>query len=150
LGWKSLLLACCYQEVERRRQILVELWSARKWIARIMISWGLIAALTGFVHTAREFYWARFLLGVAEAGFLPGVIVYLTHWYRSADRAKAIALFMSAIPVARLVDGYPGRIYGELAIMGMRGFSMSYGTAFFTIWNPGRRRAPFGHMEVVD
>src|SRR5208282_3687710 len=46
--------------------MLVELWSARKWIARIMISWGLIAALTGLIHTAREFYWARFLLGVAE------------------------------------------------------------------------------------
>ena len=83
--------------------ILVELWSARKWIARIMISWGLIAALTGFVHTARQFYWARFLLGVAEAGFLPGVIVYLTHWYRSADRAKAIALFMSAIPLSQVI-----------------------------------------------
>jgi sugar phosphate permease len=83
--------------------ILVELWSARKWIARIMISWGLIAGLTGLVHTARQFYWARFLLGVAEAGFLPGVIVYLTHWYRSADRAKAIALFMSAIPLSQVI-----------------------------------------------
>src|SRR4051812_31116032 len=51
--------------------ILVERWSARKWIARIMISWGLFAALTGFVHTAREFYGARFMLGLAEAGFFP-------------------------------------------------------------------------------
>ncbi len=61
--------------------ILVELWSARKWIARIMVTWGFVAALTGLIHTKQEFYWARFLLGVAEAGFFPGVIVYLTHWY---------------------------------------------------------------------
>src|SRR5579862_3873853 len=80
--------------------ILVEVWSARKWIARIMISWGLVASLTGFIHTAPQFYWARFLLGVAEAGFFPGVIVYLTHWYRAADRAKAVAMFMSAIPLS--------------------------------------------------
>jgi len=83
--------------------LLVELWSARKWIARIMITWGLVAALTGLVHTAGQFYWARFLLGVAEAGFFPGVIVYLTHWYRDADRAKAISLFMAAIPLSSVL-----------------------------------------------
>ena len=83
--------------------MLVELWSARKWIARIMISWGLIAALTGLIHNAQEFYWARFVLGVAEAGFFPGVLVYLTHWYRAEDRAKAVALFMSAIPVSQII-----------------------------------------------
>ena len=83
--------------------LLVELWSARKWIARIMISWGLVAALTGLIHTAREFYWARFLLGVAEAGFFPGVIVYLTHWYRNQDRARAIGMFMSAIPLSQIL-----------------------------------------------
>src|SRR5438552_493500 len=83
--------------------ILVEVWSARKWIARIMVTWGLMAALTGLIHTAQQFYWARFLLGVAEAGFFPGVIVYLTHWYRSADRARSIAMFMSAIPLSQCV-----------------------------------------------
>jgi ACS family tartrate transporter-like MFS transporter len=81
--------------------MLVELGSARKWMARLMVTWGLMAALTGLIHTAREFYWARFILGVAEAGFFPGVIVYLTHWYRSADRARAIAMFMSAIPLSQ-------------------------------------------------
>src|SRR5690349_2108834 len=58
-----------YVVLEIPGTLLVELWSARKWISRIMISWGLIAALTGLVHSAAEFYWARFLLGVAEAGF---------------------------------------------------------------------------------
>ncbi len=83
--------------------LLVELWSARKWIARIMISWGLVGSLTGLIHTAHQFYWARFILGVAEAGFFPGVVVYLTHWYREQDRARAMALFMSAIPIAQVI-----------------------------------------------
>src|SRR6185503_14648452 len=58
--------------------LLVERWSARKWIARIMFTWGIIAALTALVKTPRQFYLVRFLLGLAEAGFFPGVIVYLT------------------------------------------------------------------------
>jgi ACS family tartrate transporter-like MFS transporter len=83
--------------------ILVELWSARKWIARIMISWGILASLTGLIHTHRQFYWIRFLLGAAEAGFFPGMIVYITHWYRYEDRGKAVAMFMSAIPLANII-----------------------------------------------
>jgi ACS family tartrate transporter-like MFS transporter len=83
--------------------LIVELWSARKWIARIMISWGLVGSLTGLIHTAHQFYWARFILGVAEAGFFPGVVVYLTHWYREQDRARAMGVFMSAIPIAQVI-----------------------------------------------
>jgi ACS family tartrate transporter-like MFS transporter len=83
--------------------ILVERWSARKWISRIMLSWGLAAALTGLIHTRSEFYWARFLLGVAEAGFFPGVVVYLTHWFRAADRAKAVAGLLVGIPISQIV-----------------------------------------------
>jgi MFS family permease len=60
--------------------LIVERWSARRWIARIMISWGIVTVLMAFIHTPRQFYWVRFLVGAAEAGFLPGVIVYLTHW----------------------------------------------------------------------
>lgn len=85
--------------------ILVERWSARKWIARILITWGLATVLIGFVETASQFYWARFFLGMAEAGFFPGMIVYLTHWFRAEDRAKAVALFMSAIPVSNIIGG---------------------------------------------
>src|ERR1700690_1763811 len=50
--------------------LLAEVWSARKWIARIMITWGMVASLTGFIHTAQQFYWLRFVLGIAEAGFV--------------------------------------------------------------------------------
>jgi ACS family tartrate transporter-like MFS transporter len=83
--------------------ILVERWSARRWIARIMVTWGLVAALTGFVQTATQFYWIRFLLGVAEAGFFPGVIVYLSHWFRYEDRARALAMFVAAQPISNII-----------------------------------------------
>lgn len=83
--------------------IIVERWSARKWMARIMISWGIVTVVTGFVHTAHQFYSARFLLGVAEASFFPGMLVYLTHWFRLSDRAKAIASLMAAVPAASVL-----------------------------------------------
>lgn len=102
-GFGSGIFFIGYVLLEIPGTVLVELWSARKWIARIMITWGIVAGFTGLIHTAQEFYWARFLLGVAEAGFFPGVIVYLTHWYRAADRAKAVAMFMSAIPLSQVL-----------------------------------------------
>ena len=106
--------------------LIVERWSARKWICRIMVSWGLIAALTAFVATPLpvvpgvvrtinqglgwtmsvpefQFYGVRFLLGLAEAGFFPGVIVYLTHWFTRRDRAKALAWFFVATPIAQFI-----------------------------------------------
>ncbi|HLJ50326.1 MAG TPA: MFS transporter [Bryobacteraceae bacterium] len=102
-GFGSGVFFIGYVLLEIPGTILVELWSARKWIARIMVTWGIVAAITGFIHTAPQFYWARFALGIAEAGFFPGVIVYLTHWYRNQDRAKAVAMFMSAIPVSQVI-----------------------------------------------
>jgi ACS family tartrate transporter-like MFS transporter len=83
--------------------IIVERWSARKWIARIMISWGVVTILTGFVHSAVQFYAARFFLGLAEASFFPGMIVYLTHWFGLRDRCRAIACFYIAVPTASLI-----------------------------------------------
>ncbi len=83
--------------------ILVEKWSARKMVATTMIVWGCVASLTGFIHTEREFYAMRLLLGVTEAGFFPGIITYLGHWYRPQDRAKAVAMFMAAIPASQVI-----------------------------------------------
>ena len=83
--------------------IIVERWSARKWIARIMISWGIVTILTGFVHTAGQFYAARFFLGVAESSFFPGMIVYLTHWFRLRERSRAIACLYAAVPAGSLI-----------------------------------------------
>jgi sugar phosphate permease len=85
--------------------LLVERWSARKLLALTLISWGALTTLTGFVRTSTELYTARFLLGVAEAGFFPGVIVYLSHWFIYPDRAKAVSRFMSAIPIGFIVGG---------------------------------------------
>lgn len=84
--------------------LIVERWSARKWLSRIMISWGFMAALTALVQVPWHFYLVRFLLGLAEAGFYPGVIVYLTHWFPTRDRARALAYFFVATPVAQLVS----------------------------------------------
>jgi ACS family tartrate transporter-like MFS transporter len=83
--------------------LIVERWSARKWIARIMISWGLVSILTGFVHSAGQFYAIRFFLGVAEASFFPGMIIYLTRWFRQRERGRAIACLYAAVPTASLV-----------------------------------------------
>src|SRR3712207_2767329 len=78
---------------------------ARLWIARIMITWGLISVAMMFVRTPLQFYTLRFLLGAAEAGFFPGVIYYLSLWYPAAHRARAIAAFMTAVTVTGLIGG---------------------------------------------
>jgi MFS transporter, ACS family, tartrate transporter len=83
--------------------IIVERWSAHKWIARIMLSWGIVTILTGFVRSAGQFYAARFFLGMAESSFFPGMIVYLTHWFRLRDRSRAIACLYIALPAASVV-----------------------------------------------
>ena len=83
--------------------IIVERWSARKWISRIMISWGIVTIFTGFVHNVTQFYAARFLLGAAESSFFPGMIVYLTHWFSARDRSRAIACLYAANPAAALI-----------------------------------------------
>jgi ACS family tartrate transporter-like MFS transporter len=87
--------------------LLVEKWSARKWISRIMVTWGIMAAATAFVKTPFQFYVVRFLLGLAEAGFFPGVIVYLTHWFPQRDRARALSWFFIATPVAQIISPRP-------------------------------------------
>lgn len=85
--------------------LLLEKIGARKTLMRIMVVWGLISASFTFIHTPIQFYVARFLLGAFEAGFFPGVVLYLTFWYPSAMRGKIIALFMSAIAVAGIIGG---------------------------------------------
>src|SRR6267142_3923418 len=92
-----------YVILEIPGSVIVERWSARKWIARIMFSWGILAIMMAFVKTAPQFYTVRFLLGAAEAGFFPGIIVYLSHWFRYQDRAKVLALFMAAQPVSLFI-----------------------------------------------
>jgi D-galactonate transporter len=102
--------------------LIVERWSARRWIARIMISWGMVTVLMAFIHTAREFYLVRFFLGAAEAGFLPGVIVYLTHWFRYEDRGKAVAFFYAANPLSYVIGSPIAGLLLGLSWLGLRGW----------------------------
>lgn len=83
--------------------VLLNRYGARVWIARILVTWGAIAAGTAFAETATQLYVLRFLLGVAEAGFFPGIIVYLTYWFRSKELATTVALFTAAIPVSYII-----------------------------------------------
>ena len=85
--------------------LIMQKVGAKLWIARIMITWGIISGLFAFVSTEFWFYALRFLLGAAEAGFYPGIILYLTYWYPSYRRARKIALFMTAIPVSGIFGG---------------------------------------------
>jgi MFS transporter, ACS family, tartrate transporter len=103
IGFGAGIFFLGYFILEIPGSLIVERFSARKWFARIMISWGLIAAITGFVATPRQFYTARFFLGAAEAGFFPGVIVYLSHWFRYEDRTRAKSWFMMTQPLSVVV-----------------------------------------------
>jgi MFS transporter, ACS family, tartrate transporter len=102
--------------------MLVEHWSARRMISAVMIAWGSFTALTGLVHTAHQLYVARLLLGAAEAGFFPGVIVYLSHWFCCEDRGKATGNFMAAIPLSQaLAAPIAGWILGH-SFRGLQGW----------------------------
>jgi len=83
--------------------LLLHRMGARTWIARILVSWGIVAVLTGFVRNAPQLYAARFLLGVAEAGYFPGILLYLTYWFRRREQAQMIGLFMTAVPVSYII-----------------------------------------------
>src|SRR5512135_69538 len=80
-------------------------FGARVWIARIMVSWGLIATAMSLVGGTLSFYVVRFLLGVSEAGFFPGIILYLTYWFPARERARIVSVFMAAIPVSSMIGG---------------------------------------------
>jgi MFS transporter, ACS family, tartrate transporter len=114
IGFGAGIFFAGYFLLEIPGSLIVERASARRWFARIMITWGVVAALTGLIglaplggiSTRHQFYLARFLLGAAEAGFFPGVIVYISHWFRYEDRTRAKAWFMVTQPLA-IVVGTP-------------------------------------------
>jgi MFS transporter, ACS family, tartrate transporter len=121
LGSGIFFLGYCLFEIPSN--IILERVGARLWIARIMVTWGLISAGLMLVRTPPLFYMLRFLLGVAEAGFFPGVIYYLSLWYPTAQRARAIAAFMTAVPVTGLIGGpLSGALLGLDGIYGLKGW----------------------------
>lgn len=104
--------------------LLLHRVGARVWIARIMISWGLIGAAMAFVSTPTQFYVLRFLLGMAEAGFIPGVMYFLSCWFPSARRGRVLALLLAAVPLSSVIGGpLSGWILSSLAgVGGWRGW----------------------------
>jgi ACS family tartrate transporter-like MFS transporter len=100
--------------------VLLHKIGARIWIARILITWGMLATLTGFVHTVQQLYVLRFLLGLAEAGYLPGIVLYLTYWFRQREQAQAVALFLTGLPVTSIL-GAPisGLILDHMHALGL-------------------------------
>src|SRR5246500_2854697 len=102
--------------------IILHKVGARIWIARVMITWGLVSAAMAFVQGATSFYILRFLLGVAEAGFFPGIILYLSYWFPSRQRAAVTALFMAAAPLSTVlgspVSGALLEVHGMFGLSG--------------------------------
>lgn len=104
-GFGAGLFFIGYLVLEIPGALIVQRWGARRWIARILATWGACTVLVGFVHTSREFYLARFLLGLAEAGLIPGVVVYLHEWFPEHYRARALGRFFIASSVALAIGG---------------------------------------------
>ena len=121
LGSGVFFLGYCLFEIPSN--LILERVGARLWIARIMITWGIISVGLMLVRTPTAFYVLRFLLGAAEAGFFPGMIYYLSLWYPVAHRARAIAAFMTAVPVSGLIGGaLSGLLLGLDGTCGLRGW----------------------------
>jgi len=101
---------------------------ARVWIARIMVTWAVVSGACMFVSTPTSFYVMRFLLGLAEAGFFPGIILYLTYWFPSARRSKIVSIFMAAIPLAGLIGGpLSGWVMESVAgVSGLKGWQWMF------------------------
>ncbi|HUO91106.1 MAG TPA: MFS transporter [Rhizomicrobium sp.] len=103
--------------------VIMEKVGARIWICRIMLTWGLVSMATAFARGPYSFYALRFLLGLAEAGFFPGMVLYLTYWFPSAVRARLIAMFLAAIPLANIVGGpTSGLILGLDGLLHLHGW----------------------------
>ncbi len=102
--------------------LIAERWSARKLMGCIMIGWGLVTVFMAFIHTALQFYVVRFLVGATESGFFPGAIVYMSHWFRYEDRAKAVAAFYAANPLSYVIGSPLAGVLLGLSWLGLRGW----------------------------
>ena len=125
-GWGIGIFFIGYLLLEIPGALLVERWSARKWFARILISWGFISALTAFVKTPMQFYLARFFLGVAEAGFFPGIIVYFTHWFTAQDRTRALSGLVMAVPFSLAMGAPVSALLLDVNWLGLSGWKWMF------------------------
>jgi D-galactonate transporter len=102
-GFASGIFFVGYLLLEVPSNLALHRFGARRWIARIMVTWGVLATATAFVPNGTVLIVLRFLLGVAEAGFFPGIILYLTYWFPASERARVVALFMAAVPISSAI-----------------------------------------------
>lgn len=122
-GFGASLFFISYFLVEIPSNMALERFGARRWIARIMISWGIVSAGMALVQGATSFYALRFILGAAEAGFFPGIIFYLTLWMPGAYRARAMAMFAVGIPLASFVSSpISGALLALDGVLGLHGW----------------------------
>ncbi|WP_053149936.1 MFS transporter [Pseudomonas sp. P97.38] len=125
-GFGAGLFFIGYALFEVPSNILLQRIGARIWLTRIMLTWGLVAAGMAFIQNETHFYILRFLLGVAEAGFFPGVIYYFTRWLPGAERGKAIAIFLSGSAIASLISGPLSGLLLQINGLGMHGWQWMY------------------------
>ncbi|QUH05552.1 MFS transporter [Saccharopolyspora erythraea] len=127
-GFASGIFFLGYLVLEVPSNLALHRFGARKWLARIMISWGVVATAMAFVPNATTLVVLRFLLGVAEAGFFPGIILYLTYWFPAAQRAKAVALFMAAVPVSSAIGATVSSVLisGGEGVFGLSGWRFMF------------------------
>nr|WP_275300733.1 MFS transporter [Pseudomonas sp. AF32] len=125
-GFGAGLFFIGYALFEVPSNILLQRIGARIWLTRIMLTWGLVAAAMAFIQNETHFYILRFLLGVAEAGFFPGVIYYFTRWLPGAERGKAIAIFLSGSAIASLISGPLSGLLLQINGLGMHGWQWMY------------------------
>src|SRR4051812_21029258 len=122
-SWGAGIFFIGYFIFEVPSNLALEKFGASRWIARIMVTWGIISALMALVSGPLSFYGLRFLLGIAEAGFFPGIILYLTYWFPAEYRARFLAAFAIAVPVSTVI-GAPvsGMLLGLDGAMGLKGW----------------------------
>src|SRR5260370_27555853 len=116
-GFGAGFFAVRYALFQVASNLIVERVGPRRWVFCIMVAWGALSTANSLVQGPVSFYALRFFLGVAEGGFFPGMILYLTYWFPRAHRARFIALFMAAIPMSFIIGGPPSRpILGALRV----------------------------------
>src|SRR5262249_28430970 len=102
-GWVASVFFFGYVLSGIPSNLMLHKLGARVWIALILVIWGIFALLMGFVHSVKELYVLRFLLGFAEGGYFPGVALYLTYWFRQREQAQCIALFLTGLPASNII-----------------------------------------------
>jgi MFS transporter, ACS family, tartrate transporter len=159
-GFASGIFFIGYVLFEVPSNIIMERVGARLWIARIMITWGLLSAGTAFVSSPNQLYVLRFLLGVAEAGFFPGMILYLTYWFPAAWRARILSAFMIALPVSNVIGSPVSTAILSVQSQGLHGWQWMFllegtpavlcGLAVLVFLRDGPAKAPWLTTEEKE